>query len=330
MEVITPFTSLTQLPDFNCDERFNVFYLEATLGLLKPVVSGKNHLVQPDVFHTALGLQALGSRIEFQFDFDGNNFLGSFLPVEDELRADNLAWDNGAVVNINSFINRNYWEHSHFIATISLVELLRLSRYILHWYASNPFYIFFKVVQEASPAAFFNTEFRNSICDTFVNDCLLFLRDTGTPIQFITPVSTSVAAFVTGQNVPTLMDPENNPRDKDRILRFYRLMYHVMNELTPTLKLEASTARTSTRRAESTTTEPASVVRNAIDTALSLVHRNEGHVVLYTYIPGTATLGYFLLKLHTPFIYADYIRYTELARTLPAFDTNNAPVPEPF
>jgi hypothetical protein len=66
MEVITPFTSLNQLPAFDCNERFNVFYLEATLGLIKPLVSGKNHLLQPDVFHTGLGIQAQQSQVEFE------------------------------------------------------------------------------------------------------------------------------------------------------------------------------------------------------------------------------------------------------------------------
>jgi hypothetical protein len=327
-EVITPFTSLDQLPEFKCDERFNVFYLEATLGLLEPLVRGKNHLVQADVFHTALGFQAQGSQIEFELDFVGNNFLGSFLPVEQELQSGNLTWDNGAVVYINSFINRSYWEHSDFMATISLLELYRLSRYILEdWYPSNPFYIFFKAVATATPAAFFNTAFRNTICDTFVTDCLLFLSDTGTPIQFITPVSTAVAAFVTGDNVPTLLDPDNNPHDKARILRFYTLMHHVTNQLTPTLKSQASNTRTSTRRVRG---ESPTNVQDAVKAALSLVHQNEGHLILYTYIPGTAALGYFLLKLQTPFIYADYILNTQLVRTLPAFDTNNARVPEPF
>lgn len=337
MEVITPFTSLNQLPAFDCNERFNVFYLEATLGLLKPMVSGRNHLLQPDVFHTALGIQAQQSQVEFEFDFDGDNFLGSFLPIEAELEKGNLAWDNGAVVNINSFINRNYWEHSSFVANISLRELLLLSRYILEWYVTNPFYIFFKIVQTATPDSFFNTTFRNSICDTFVNDCLLFLRNTGTPIEFITPLSTSVAAFVVGDNAPFLLDPDNNPQDKARILRFYGLMYGIMNALTPSLKLEASSTQTSNRPCNGngngglSTIESPETIKEAFIAALDLVHRNQGHVILSTYIPGSvATLGYFLLKLEAPYVYADYILYTQLARTLPAFDTANAPVPEPF
>lgn len=331
MEIITPFTSLNQLPPFDCNERFNVFYLEATLGLLKPMVAGKNHLLQPDVFHTALGLQAQHSQVEFEFDFDANNFLGTFLPIEEDLKQGNLAWDNGAVVNINSFINRSYWEHSHFITNISMGELVRLSRYILDWYVSNPFYIFFKIVDAATPDSFFNTAFRNSICDTFVNDCMLFMRNTGTPIQFITPVPTSVGALVTGSNKPVLLDP-SNPHDKARIIRFYRLLYGMMNALTPALKVEALSTRTSTRHRMpgGPVFESPEIIRRAIATALAAVHSNEGHVVLFTYIPGTVRLGYFLLKLEEPFIYADYITYTPLARTVRAFDTDFNIVPEPF
>jgi hypothetical protein len=227
----------------------------------------------------------------------------------------------------------SYWEHSSFVANISLRELLRLSRYMLDWYVTNPFYIFFKIVQTATPDSFFNTTFRNSICDTFVNDCLLFLRNTGTPIEFITPLSTSVAAFVVGDNAPVLLDPENNPQHRARIQRFYGLMYSIMNALTPSLKAKTVNTQTSTRlriKSESIIESP-SKIKEALNTALDLVLRNQGHVILYTYIPGTvATLGYFLLKLETPYVYADYILYTQLSRTLIAFDTNNVPVPEPF
>jgi hypothetical protein len=210
-------------------------------------------------------------------------------------------------------------------------ELVRLSRYILDWYVSNPFYIFFKIVDAATPDSFFNTAFRNSICDTFVNDCMLFLRNTGTPIQFITPVPTSVGALVTGSNKPVLLDP-SNPHDKARIIRFYKLLYGIMNALTPALKVEASTTRTSTRHRMpgGPVFESPEIIRRAIANALAAVHSNEGHVVLYTYIPGTVNLGYFLLKLQDPYIYADYITYTPLARTLVAFDTDSNIVPEPY
>ena len=329
MEIITPFLSLDQLPPFQCNEQFNVFYLEATLGLLKPLVTGRNHLLQPNVFHTALGIQAINSQVEFAFDFDGNNFTGSFLPVETALNQNELVWDNGAVVNINSFINRNYWEHSHYICTISIQELLQLSTYILDWYTANPYYIFFAIVQAATPSSFFNTPYRNSICDTFVNDCLLFLQSTGTPIKFVTPIATSIGALIKGQNVPTLMDPENNSNDKLRIIHFYKLIYAIVNAFTPKTKL-AATANTSNRRAMGDRIESRDVQQHALRKILQLVHENRGHVILYTYVPNTrADLGYFMLQLEQPYLYADYILYKPLTRTISALDTKYNPVPEP-
>ena len=328
METITPFVSLDQLPLFQCNEQFNIFYVETTLGLLKPLVTGKNHLIQPNVFHTGLGIQAINSQIEFVFDFDGNNFLGSFLPIETNLNRDELVWDNGAVVNINSFINRKYWEHSHYVCTISMRELLQLSNYVLNWYAANPYYVFFAIVQTATPVSFFNTVYRNSICDTFVNDCLLFLQQNRTPIKFITTLSTSVGAVITGQNVPMRMDPNNNSNDKSRIINFYKLIYTILNALTPKTKLAAS-VNTSNRRPMGNYIESPEIRQHAVRNMLQLVHQNQGHVILYTYVPNTlADLGYFMLKLEEPYLYADYILYRPLMRTISALDTNYNTVPE--
>ena len=110
------------------------------------------------------------------------------------------------------------------------------------------------------------------------------------------------------------------------------MLYGIINQLTPKLKMEASTTRTSTRHRMpgGPVFETPETIRRAIATALAAVHRDEGHVVLFTYIPGSVNLGYFLLRLEEPFIYADYITFTPLARTLVAFDTDSNIVPEPF
>lgn len=329
METITPFVSLSQLPPFDLDEEFDVFYLEATLSLLRDPLADKNHLLQPNVFHTALGLQAKKSKVEFEFDFDANSFLGSFLPIESNLNQNELVWNNGSVVNINSFINRRYWEHSHFVCTITLDGLIQLAAYMLNWYRANPYYIFFAIVDAATPASFFSTPYRNAICDTFVNDCLLFLQDTGVPMKFITPIPTSAGALVTGRNTPTRLNPEQNPRDKARIIRFYKLVYDILNALTPKTKAALS-ASTSARRPLGNFIESPEVRQRAMDHLMQqIVDRNQGHVVLYTYVPGTLSeLGYFLLKLEPPFVYADYILFTPIVRTQRALDTDYNPVPE--
>lgn len=329
METITPFVSLDQLPLFECNEHFNVFYLEATLSLLKPMVADKNHLLQPNVFHTALGIQSIHSQIEFAFDFDGNNFTGSFLPIEKNLKQNELVWDNGAVVNINSFINRSYWEHSHFVCTISHRELLQLAAYVLNWYVANPYYVFFAAVESATAASFFNTVYRNSICDTLVSDAIVFLQRSGSAIRFVTPISTSAGAVVIGENVPVRMDPNNNA-DKLRIINFYRHIYAIINAFLPKLKF-AATANTSSRRLMGNQIEPHATRQHALRKIVELVYQNSGHVVLYTYVPYTvADLGYFMLKLKTPYLYGDYILYKPIARTVTAFDTESNPVHEPI
>ena len=328
MERITPFVSLSQLPPFERGEEFDVFYLEATLSLLRDPLADKNHLVQPNVFHTALGLQAKNSKVEFEFDFDANSFLGSFLPLEPNLNQDQLVWNNGSVVNINSFINRRYWEHSHFVCTITMDDLTQLAAYMLNWYRANPNYIFFAIVDAATPSSFFNTQYRNSICDTFVNDCLLFLQNNGVPMKFITHIPTSVGALVTGQNVPVRLNPENNVRDKARIIRFYKLIYGILNALTPKTK-SVLTASTSNRRPWGNYIESPEMRQRAMSHLMQVVHQNQGHVILYTYVPNTLSeLGYFLLKLESPFVYADYILFSPIVRTQTALDTYYNPVPE--
>lgn len=322
MAKIEPFVSLSQLPPFNRSERFNLFYLEATLSLLRDPLKDKDHLIQPNVFHTALGIQAIHSNVEFAFDYDANSFLGSFLPLEMELNQGNLAWNNGSVVNINSFIQRDYWEHSHFVCTISMHELEELAAYMISWYRFNPYYVFFAAVNEATPSGFFNTPFRNSICDTFVNDCILFLQNNGVPIKFITPLPTSVGALVTGRHMPVRLNPDD-AGDKARIIRFYRMIYHILNALTPKTKAALAGPMSTTRPMN---LESPEVRQRAMAQLMQLV---QGHVILYTYVPGTMSdLGYFLLKLEPPFIYADYIVYTPIMQTEIALDTDYTPVPE--
>lgn len=323
-----PFVSTTQLPPFSIFEQFNVFYLEVTLEMFRDPLANKDHLIMPNVYHTALGLQAIHSKVEFLFDYVANSFLGSFLPIEDNLNQGELVWNNDSTVRMGSFIDHSHWEHSHFVCTISVRDLTRLTEHMLSWYRENPKYIFFGAVNEATPSGFFNMPFRNSICDTFVNDCILFLQNNGVPIKFVTPLPTSVSAFVIGQNVPIRLDPDNNARDKAQAIQFYSMIYRILNALIPktkaTLMLPTSTKRQIGQYAESP-----EVVRHAMGNILQLFQRNQGHVILYTYVPGTmADVGYFLLKLQPPFIYGDYIVYTPIMRTQIALDTEYIPVPE--
>lgn len=149
-------------------------------------------------------------------------------------------------------------------------------------------------------------------------------------MKFITPIPTSVGALVTGKNTPVRLNPDRNPRDKERIVRFYKLIYDILNAMTPKTKAVLAASPSSTQQPLSHFIESPEVRQRAMNHLMQqVVHRNQGHVVLYTYVPGTlAELGYFLLKLEPPFVYADYILFTPIVRTQTALDTDYNPVPE--
>lgn len=229
----TIFDNPSQIKTFPEDLKFRVYYLEATLSIFDTImdIDFPSGLIGINAFHSGVGFQSTDKSKPYEFTLDmivKDGFtLTSILP---EIREGELIWNNAPVNTIGSFIDRNYWERSTYICTITSAQVTDIMRWTLDtWQPKNPIYSLFYGIPTVNDI--FNPTFRPAFCDNYSHSIFFYIQNqnggqftdpvnTGTGfnvcIDYCTPPNISSCAFISTDMVQ--VDYET---DKGAIVNFY-------------------------------------------------------------------------------------------------------------
>ena len=197
-----PFTSPDQILKFSKNLNFRVFYLEAPISFLSETLLDSNlinNLGQLNIFHSGLGFQCTNEKQPFEFTFDYNIIKGfnatSLIPT---IQDNNLIWDNDATVYLGNYIDRDYWNHSSYIGTVTAEQLITMQRWILNvWNPDNPIYVLFSGVESSSREDLFNPIMRSSTCFDFAYSLIDFVKnDLRVCIEYPTVPNLTISTFI--------------------------------------------------------------------------------------------------------------------------------------
>ena len=312
----SPFTH-DDILSFSEDLKFNVFYLEAPLsGLSNDLVDTGiiNSLVEFNIFHAGIGFQSIDDNqpYEFLFDLDlkaGFNLTALVPQIIDINGNKNLKWNNECSIFLNDSIDRDYWAHSTYIATMTSKQLLEIQTWILNtWIPQNEIYVLYSGIRSIERNDIFDPVARPVNCYSFVYDTVNHMKDElKVCIKYPIVPNIGVPALVSDS-----IEPINFEENKDEIITFYEGIINIVN----------SPSITSIVEKNSTSDFNIDSINNDLFTPIQLYaefYKNLDIVYSYGYLPN-GSIGYW--RITNPSVYVDYVQI-DIKRSFRSIDINN-------
>lgn len=227
-----PLTRQTILPGANTNVKISVYCLEAPLSLVGGAINRASFLkpdyIDVNAFHMGLGFSYEGSEnYEFAVDLIAETFnLNVLFP----LIVDNkLVWKNKAILTYYTAIDRNYWAKSTYVCTITGIQLAEWQAWVFDtYYPANPMYVFFSVAEKRSPKL---NLIKRTVCDTYVEDSIEYLKSRGAKIEYITPIHTAFTPILVASSADIVKLNASDPAVYCRIVEYYRIVLDIIQGL---------------------------------------------------------------------------------------------------
>ncbi len=222
----TIFNSPSQILRFPSTSQFRIFYLEAPLSVLSDALVNAgiiNSLVEFNIFHSGIGFQAVNERQPFEFTFDYNIINGFNIQALVPTIVDNeIIWNNQAAPFLGTFIDRDYWNHSTYIATVTGDQLIHIQQWILNtWSPQNPNYVLFSGVASDQRQDLFNPIMRSSDCYDFAYGLINFMKQSlFICIDYAVVSNLTIASLVS--SFPGSIVPVDFETNRTEILAFFQ------------------------------------------------------------------------------------------------------------
>jgi len=236
-----PFTADTRV-SIDPGTVFRVYYMEAPLSFLgkKLGLGLGSNLVELHGYHSGVGFQSTDPKrpLEFYLDYlsSGLSFY-TLLPtiVTSPNGNKSLIWNNHGQVSIGKDINRNYWEVSNFVCTITGQNLIDLQNYILSKFIPrNPRYVYTNIIQGVTRQSIFNPIARSSTCDDFCAAVFSYFQNNlNICIDYVTPNFETVFAIVVASNRDVKVVDYEDPTVRQDIVRYYENIEFLFSNLLP-------------------------------------------------------------------------------------------------
>lgn len=327
---------------------FRVYYMEAPLSFLGKKLGlglGPN-LVELHGYHTGVAFQSTDPQRPLEFYLDlisvGLSFYTLFPRIVTTPNGtEALVWNNHSTVTIGRDINRNYWEKSNFVCTITGKDLIDIQNFVLSEYIPmNPRYIYNNITIGLSRESLFNPVARSSTCNDFAAAIFEYIQnDLKVCIDLLTPNFETIFSIVasTAKNIQIV--DYNNPETRKDIIRYYSLIEKLVQEKIPggfadfTNSLINEINQTLTGTDGELTPDGLSALKSiqtdrfSINYLLSQVIKDFPYIYTYGYGPDGVSLVYYKVIPQT--IYINYIE-SDLKRNVVAMNTSGEPVRDDY
>jgi len=227
-----PLTPQTVLPGTNTNVRINVYCLEAPLSFAGAAINRASYLkpdyIDVNAFHMGLGFSYEGSEnYEFAVDLIAETFnINVLFPI---IVDNKLVWKNKAIITYYTAIDREYWAKSTYVGTITGIQLAEWHAWIFDtYYPANPMYVFFSVAEKSSPRL---NLIKRTVCDTFAEDSIEYMKSRGALIDYITPIHTSFTPILVANRADIVKLDASDPAVYCRIVEFYRIVLDIIHGL---------------------------------------------------------------------------------------------------
>lgn len=222
----TIFNNRNQILRFSSNTKFRVYYLEAPLSILSDILVNSgviSSLVEFNIFHSGIGFQAISEKTPFEFTFDYSLINGFNIQTLVPKIIDNeIIWNNKAAVYLGNFIDRNYWNHSTYIATISGDQLILIQEWMINtWSTENPNYVLFSGSTSEERKDLFNPIMRSADCYDFAYALFDFMKySLFICIDYTVVPNLTIAAFIS--SFPGSIVPIDFETHRDEIITFFQ------------------------------------------------------------------------------------------------------------
>ena len=318
------FDSSTQILRFPKNLLFRVYYLEAPLSILSDALVNAgviSSLVELNIFHSGIGFQCVNEKRPFEFTFDYNIIDGlNIMSLVPTIVDNDVIWNNAAKPFIGNFIDRDYWNHSTYIATITPDQLILIQEWIIRtWVPENPNYVLFSGVASNNileeRRALFNPIMRSADCFDFAYAMIQFMKNS-LRIRIDYPVVPNLTIAALVGSSPASIVPVDFEANQEEIVAFYQSVIDFFNNPNISNVFGASQFNTF-----STENDIFSVIQLYAE-----FYQNLNTIFVFAYHPDGSP-GYWLIT--NPTVFIDYVQI-DIKRSFRAVDTSGQLVTDAY
>lgn len=315
----TIFNNRNQILRFPSNAQFRVYYLEAPLSVLSDTLVNAgviSSLVEFNIFHSGIGFQAISEEKPFEFTFDYNIINGfNIQALVPQIINDEIVWNNEAAAFLGNFIDRDYWNHSTYLATVTGDQLILIQEWIINtWSVENPNYVLFSGSSSEERRDLFNPVMRSADCYDFAYALIDFIKNSlFICIDYAVVPNLTIAAFIS--SFPGSIVPVDFEANRDEIITFFQGVINFFNN--PTINL----SNLSPFNLFSVENDLFSVIQLYVEFYQSL-----SIIYVFSYLPD-GSLGYW--QITNPGILIDYVQI-DINRSYRALDINGQLVTDAY